>query len=397
MTAPRLAYLVSQHPALSHAFIDREIAALRARGADITTFSVRRPGPTDLLGADKQQAAATTTVLRDRRWGVWARAHVSLLVRHPWAYVTTLAGALRSGPPGPRAHVWQGFYWLQAVVLLHHLRSRGLRHVHVHFANNGADIARRAAVIARATGGTLTWSLTVHGPLEFLDPVGLDVPAKATDASFVSCITDWCRRGLQALAPDASTILVHMGADLDRFPAVAREHPAGSLRVLFVGRLVPEKGVADLIDAARSLRDVDLVIAGAGPLRDRLERRAAGTARFVGGLAQSELVRWYDWADVLCLPSYHEGLPVVLMEALATGLPVVTTAVAGIPELVTDDETGLVVEPGDIEGIAAALEKLRDPTLRERLGAAGRRRVVSDFDASTAVAPLWDAFAKISP
>jgi len=391
----RLAYLVSQHPALSHSFIVRELAALRAAGAEIGTFSVRPPGPGDVAGSANAAEAARTTVLRDGRWGVWLRAHLSLLLRHPVAYTTTLLRGIPAGPAGARARVWQAMYWVQAVVLLHHLRQRGLRHVHVHFSNNGVDIARRAAAIAAATGETVTWSQTVHGPPEFLDPDSLDVRAKLAQATFVACITDWCQAQVKRLAPSARTVVVHMGVELDRFPVVDRGDHDGPLRVLFVGRLVPEKGPADLVAAVAGLRDVELVVAGDGPLRTDLERRSGPTVRLLGGVPQDDLPDWYAWADVLVLPSYAEGLPVVLMEALATGLPVISTPVAGIPELVVDGETGLLVEPGDVEGIGAAIEKLRDPGLRERLAEVGRARVVADFDSTTTVRPLLAAFAAL--
>jgi colanic acid/amylovoran biosynthesis glycosyltransferase len=401
----RVAYLVSLYPALSHAFIDREIAALRARGVEVVPFSVRHPGPADVLAAADRAAAAATPVLKSRQVRPWAIAHLALARHSPAAYVRGLLRSQTYGARGARARLWQLFYWAEAVVLLGHLQRRGLRHVHVHFANNAADIARQTAALGRdAFGGSWTWSMAMHGPTEFVDPVGYDLAAKATDAAFVACITDWCRAQILALAPTARTTVVAMGTDLTRYARQQRERPAGArLRVLFVGRLVAEKGPADLIATLAGAPDLELVLAGDGPLRGELTAAAAaappGAVRLLGPVSQEELPGWYAWADVFVLPSYDEGLPVVLMEALATGLPVLTTPVAGIPELVVDEVTGLLVAPGDRAAIAAAVARLRDPALRDRLGAAGRVVVETRHDAAAAVEPLLvalrDAFGAV--
>ncbi len=397
MSGLRVAYLVSRYPGLSHAFVEREIRALRARGLTVVPFSVRPADADDLRGSANLAAAAETTVLLDGRWRVWLRAHRTLLLRHPGAYVQTLRAATRTGPPGLRRRVWQVFYWAEAVVLVHHLRARGVRHVHVHFANAGADLVRRAVAVARAAypeEGPWSWSLAMHGPVGFDDPDGHDLPAKATDAAFVACITDWCRARIEQLAPAASTVLVRMGVDLDRFRLVERDdgHP---LRVLFVGRLVADKGPADLVAALAGVADLELVLAGEGPLRAELTSMAGPGVRLLGGVAQDDLPSWYAWADIFCLPSHAEGLPVVLMEALATGLPVISTPVAGIPELVVDGETGLLVPPGDRAALAAAVTRLRDPELRRRLGAAGRAAVQARHEAFAAAAPLAETLQRL--
>lgn len=390
MSGLRVAYLVSQYPALSHAFVDREIAALRARGVEVTTFSVRAPGA--VLTAADRRAAAATTVLKTKAAKPWVRAHLSLARRAPGAYLRSVLASQHHGRRAARSRLWQLFYWAEAVVLAEHLRAQALRHVHVHFANNAADIARQAVAIASATGaGPTSWSMAMHGPTEFADPVGFDLADKLAGAAFVACISRWCQARVTELAPTARTVLVRMGADLTRYRPQTRDRAAGApLRVLFVGRLVPDKAPEDLVAALAGRPDVELVIAGDGPLRATL---TAPGVRLLGPVSQEQLPDWYDWADVLALPSRAEGLPVVLMEALATGLAVVTTPVAGIPELVEDDVTGLLVPPGDRAALAAAIDRLRDPALRQRLGAAGRSRVLTDHDADTAAVPLLDALS----
>lgn len=393
----RAAYLVSEHPKLSHAFIAREVSALREAGAELRTFSIRPPGPTSLLTeADRREAARTTVLLAaDRRPLV--RAHARLLSRRPGTWWRGAVRALRTGPRTPRAAVWQLFYFAEAVLLVREMQRSGLRHVHVHLANSGADVARAAAALGQDLDGpgSWTWSLSMHGPTEFSDVTGYDLAAKVRSAAFVACITDYCRSQLMGLVePEFWPRLrvVAMGVDLAAYaPAAAARsrRPPGPLRVLFVGRLVAEKGPSVLLDAVEMVRaggrEVELVLVGEGDLADTLSRRSP----LAGPVAQDELPVLYAWADVFCLPSFAEGLPVVLMEAMCTELPVVTTRITGIPELVVDGVNGRLVTPGRADLVARALEELADdPALRRRLGEAGRAAVTAAHDAGRNAAEL---------
>lgn len=384
---PRVAYLVSQYPKLSHAFIEREIRALRELGADVRTFSVRPTAASELLSQRDRDEAATTSVLLESPPRL-LMAQAPLLARDARAWGRSLLRALRTGAPTLRSRVWQAFYALEAGVLVQRMHDSGLRHVHVHLANNGADVARLAVPLGReAYGGEWSWSLAMHGPTEFSDITGYDLAAKVRAASFVACITDYCRSQLMAIVEPshwAKLGLVRMSVDADRFAVDARESSGGRpLRVLFVGRLVPEKGPQVLLDAVAALphSSVAVRVVGDGPLREQLQQAvaAAGLAdrvELVGPMGQESLPEQYAWADVFCLPSFAEGLPVVLMEALAAGCTVVTTAIAGIPELVEHDVTGLLVTPGRADALAAALLRVRgDDGLRARLTAAGAERV----------------------
>jgi glycosyltransferase involved in cell wall biosynthesis len=228
----------------------------------------------------------------------------------------------------------------------------------------------------------------MHGPTEFSDVEGFGLASKVRSARFVACISDYCRSQLMALVePEhwAKLHLVRMSVDPDRYPPMIEERRArapGPLRVLFVGRLVPEKGPGVLLDAAAAMsRPIELRVVGDGPLRDVLAaqvERLGLRDRVVltGPLGQNELPEQYAWADAFCLPSFAEGLPVVLMEAMSTGLPVVTTRIAGIPELVEDGVSGLTVFPGRPDLVAAALTALaEDPELRFRLGGTAQATV----------------------
>jgi colanic acid/amylovoran biosynthesis glycosyltransferase len=400
-------YLVTYYPTVSHTFIRREIEAVRAAGVRVETVSVRRPANDDIRSAaDRRESASTRYILGGSKSEI-VRAHRKLALRHPSAYLRGLAAALRTGAPQLRSRAWQLFYFAEAVRLVEIMRDEELRHVHVHFSNNAADIARLAVTMGTAIDPTKpwAWSFSVHGPTEFSNVDKVDLAAKVRSAEFVACITDFARSQLMAIVDPShwsKMHVVHMGVDLERYPSRAAERlergknrsdGSDGLHVLFVGRLVPEKGVLLMLDVAEQLRahpGVEIVMVGAGPMHDELERqikrRGLGSVvRLVGAVGQDDLPDWYGWADVFCLPSFNEGLPVVLMEALLTEAAVVTTAIAGIPELVRTGDTGIVVPAGRADLVADAIEALiADPDRRRALGAAGRRAVVADFDAAAA-------------
>ena len=375
------------------------MAALRRAGTTVFTATVRPCPPEDLRSEQMRSDAATTSVLLGSPAADWLRAHAGMLLTDPAAWAAGLRTALGTGAARPRNRVWQVFYFGEAVLLLSRLRrlgASGPRHVHVHFANNGADVARLAVTVGNAARRESrrgwSWSFSMHGPTEFEDPVGYDLAAKTRSAAFAACISAFARDQLRALAPDQPADkfpIVRMGVDVERFPGSAQEREQrtdGPLRVLFVGRLVPEKAPDVVLRAVAAVAGpVEVVLVGQGPLREKLDALVAelglgDRVRLVGAVGQDELPAWYRWADVFCLPSHAEGVPVVLMEAMATELPVVTTRIAGIPELVADGHSGVLVEPGDPVAVTAALDGLAaDPVRRRTLGAAARRTVVDQF------------------
>lgn len=408
-----VAYLTTVYPGVSHTFIQREVDAVRALGVDVHTFSVHRPASTDVLSSADRESVRTTPYLLPARATEVMRAHGMALLRRPRAYVSVLAKAQRYAVPGLRGRVWQCFYFVEAVLLWEHCRRRGLRHVHAHFANNAADIARLVADLGTATDQRpWSWSLTMHGPTEFSDVRGFGLAAKVRSAAFVACISDFARSQVMSLVHEAHWAklgVVHCGVDPERFTVGGgpARGPDASLHVLCVGRLVPEKGQAVLLRAVAQLVaegvPITLRLIGEGPSRQGLEREVrergvADVVTLVGAVGQDEIGEAYAWADVFCLSSFAEGVPVVLMEAMSCGLPVVTSRIAGIPELVEDGVSGAVVAPGRVEQVAQALRRLAaDPALREQWGAAGRQRVQHDYCSRTAAEPLVELFATKAP
>jgi len=407
-TSPRIAHLCSRYPAISHAFVVREVLALRELGAQIDTITIRRPSPSELLSeTDKLEAETTFSVLPAPPQRLLA-AHLAALTRSPAAYFKTLCRALRLRPSGARGLLWQLFYFAEAMLVWRRCSERGIDHIHVHFANVAADVALLATTFGRSAGGPRSWSFTMHGPTEFHDVEAHRLPQKAEDAAFVACISDFARSQLMALVdPDCWDRLhiVHCGIHPGAAPG-QRTRGDGPPMLLSVGQLLPRKGHSVLIEALAELAaeglEIDATIVGAGPERGRLEDMArdlevSERIRFTGALGQDELPALYERAEIFCLASFAEGVPVVLMEAMAHGVPVVATRIMGIPELVADGETGLLVTPGRAADLAVAIRRLtEDPQLAARLGGAGRKKVDAEFNQRASAAQLKALFEAVT-
>jgi glycosyltransferase involved in cell wall biosynthesis len=407
----KVAYVVGRYPAASHAFVTREVAAVRAAGVTVETISIHRAGDGDALSRADREERDRTYALLPPRLGRVLRAHLRALTS-PGAYFATLAEALRTGPAGLRARVWQLFYFTEALMIWAHCARRGVRHLHAHHLNQASDAAMLAVSYANRRGGapSWSWSFTMHGPNELYDVSRFRLAEKADSAAAVACISDFARSQVMAFASEERWPrfeIVHCGLDPEEFvPAAGAEAAdADTLRVLCVGRLVSFKGQSLLIEAIGRLRaegvDARVELIGEGPSRAGLERRAeelslGEAVRFSGAVGQDEIRERYAAADVFCLPSFAEGVPVVLMEAMAMELPVVTSRVMGIAELVDDGESGYLLPPGRVDELCGALRRLaEDPALRAQLGAAGRKKVVAEFDVRESGRTLAAMFARI--
>lgn len=406
----KVAYLCNRYPAVSLTFILREVRALRRRGVDVHTFAIRRAFPEHLLSAaDREEHARTLAVLPPSPARL-ALSHLTAIALHPLRYLQTLGLALRLRPRGLRGAVWQGFYFAEAMVIWRECRRRGIAHIHAQFANVATDVALLASYFGGGRAGDWSWSFTLHGPVEFYDVSQSRLPEKLRRARFVVCISDFARSQAMAFLDSerwGKLHVVHCGVDPTRFRPAQRV-PGGEdreLRLLSVGRLIDLKGHAVLIEAVAALRDrgvgTQVTLVGEGPTRGSLESLAArlGVAErvvFAGAVGQDEILDFYADADVFCMASFAEGVPVVLMEAMAMQIPVVATRIAGVAELVEHRTSGLLVSPGRPDQLAAAIGELeRDPSKRRAMGAAGRAKVVAEFDVEGSAALLRDLFGGI--
>jgi colanic acid/amylovoran biosynthesis glycosyltransferase len=409
--ADGVAYVCDQYPAISHSFILREVLALRRLGMEVDTLSIRRADPRHVLSsADRSELQGTFAVLPIplRRL---VRAHLSAVAKAPWAYLRTMLFALRLGLPSLRDALWQLFYFAEAVVLWRECERRGRRHVHAQFTSPAADVALLLAELGRRLGGSAggpwSWSFAAHGA-DIQQTDSRRLARKVRRATFVICVSEYGRSQLMALVePDhwSKLHVVRCGVDPTVFSPVRRTNGRDrDLHVLHVGRLVPVKGQAVLLEAIALLvaRGVGVraTIVGDGPERPALERLAGelgilDRVTFTGYVGQDDIRRYYETADVFCLPSFNEGVPVVLMEAMAMEVPAVASRITGIPELIDDGATGLLVPPGRADKLADALETLAAaPELRRRLGSAGRRIVAEEFNLDRSAQQLRGIFTE---
>lgn len=380
----RIGYLNTRYPALSHTFIYDEIHALRDLGVDVRTFSIRKPSAAEFgEGADLSEIESTVYIGH-------SRTRVALLglagmLRRPIRAVKLAWRALREAPGGVRAKTKHLVYALQAVVLVRACRKQGVESLHVHMANNGAMVALLATVF----DPRLSYSLTIHGPADFFDVERLRLRSKASEALFVRCISNFCRSQVMSFtAPDIWDRLhvVHCGINLDTFKFKSPEEREGQDRfnILSVGRLAPVKGLSLLLSALARLDPVAipwrLTVIGDGPERGRLVEQVDRDdlnehVEFAGPMPPAMVRDRLRTSRLLVVASFAEGVPMVLMEAMASGTEVLATRVGGIAELIESGETGTLIHAGSVEALESAVRRvLSDPA--DRLRAQAARRVV---------------------
>lgn len=387
MPSDHIVYLTGLYPAVSHTFILREVAALRAMGLRVTTCSVNRPQPAHLIGPDERTAAGTTFYLLAAACRpLTLLAAVGRAIRRP-RRLARAAGILRhSGATGIGGHARQVAYLIEAMVLARFLDRSGATRIHNQLGMASASVSLYASVLAG-----IPFSFTLHGPDDFLEGPSRQMAAKIASADFVACISAFCRDQARQRCDSRDwpkLQIVRCGIDPAAYRRADRTPPLR--RLLFVGRLVPVKGVSVLIGAfgriARDCPDAVLTIVGDGPDRAGLEAMASslglgGRIAFTGAQNQQQVAARMAEADLFVLPSFAEGLPVVLMEAMASGLPVIATNIAGIPELVEDNVTGRLVEAGDERQLARAMRDcLTMPLPALTMARQGQIRASRDHD-----------------
>jgi len=391
----KIAYFINQYPKVSHSFIRREILALERQGFEILRIALRGWDGALPDEEDQLEKRQTRYVLQG---GLSALLLPILdrLLRSPARLLEALRLAIRMSRDSDRPLAYHLVYVAEACRVASWLRDFGAEHVHAHFGTNSAEVA----MLARVLGGP-PYSFTVHGPDEFIKPMGVE--EKIHRAAFVVAISDFGRSQLymRSRYADWSKIrVVHCGVER-KFYEGAEVPVPDTPRLVCVGRLCEAKGQLLLLEAAGRLasRNIpfELVLAGDGPTRSALEGlvRSLGLSRQVritGWISSEEVRREVLAARALVLPSFAEGLPVVIMEAMALRRPVLSTYVAGIPELVRPGESGWLFPAGSLDELASAMEDClsRPAEALRRMGETAHERVVARHAIETEAAKLSD-------
>jgi colanic acid/amylovoran biosynthesis glycosyltransferase len=395
----KIAYLINQYPKVSHSFIRREIAALEAHGAEILRFAIRSCAEELVDQADKAELQKTRIVLEEG-YLILLSSFLRTLVTRPLPFLDAIKLAIKIGWNSDRGLLIHFAYLAEACVLLRWFLDLDIPHAHSHFGTNATSVL----MLCQVLGGP-TYSFTVHGPEEFDKPLALALSEKIQRARSVIAIssftrsqlfrwcnyTDWRKIHLVRCGLDESNLNHH----LTSVPAVSQ--------IVCVGRLCEQKGQLLLIKAAKRLAEKGinfrLVLVGDGPLRSEIETLIhdyrLGHLVKITGWASSESVRQHILESrFLVLPSFAEGLPVVLMEALALGRAVVTTTIAGIPELIESNQCGWLIPPGSIEDLEKSLctaLATENDTL-EDMGKLGQAKVATLHNAATEAQKLLHLF-----
>lgn len=390
MTVQKVAYLSAGYPRVTDAFITREIAGVEACGITVERFAVRAPDDDKMTGPDQRRERDLTTYLLDRPKGDFVTAVAKAFARSPKRFVSAARLALFTRRVGIEGSVRHLAYFVEAAVLAGLLREREVDHLHNHFSDSSCTVAMLASELSG-----VPYSFTIHGPAIFFEPREWSLETKMNTVAFCAAISTFAKAQASIYCDPSRwdrIHVVHCGVD-DLRPAATDDRDPSRLELLFVGRLEPVKGILVLLEAIGRLvaagRNVRLTVAGDGALRSDLERRAAAlglgdAVRFVGYRSQPEIREHLAASDALVLPSFAEGVPVSLMEAMSQERAVVATSVGGVTELVRHGVNGLVVHPGDPVALAEALSTLADdPELRRTMGLAGRETVRAEFDSAT--------------
>jgi glycosyltransferase involved in cell wall biosynthesis len=378
----RIAYLVNQYPKVSHSFIRREILALERLGIEVMRIALRAAEVVD--EEDCIERKHTRYVLSEGAPGLLLSLARALLTR-PTSLIRTLALACRMGRHAERPLFVHLVYLAEACRIETWLRKARVQHLHAHFGTNSAEVA----MLVHSLGGP-DWSFTVHGPEEFDMPRFIGLGEKIRHCSFVVAVSSYTRSQLYRWAEPQcwrKVQVVHCGLDAAYFAGPAIAVPAAR-RLVCVGRICEQKGQLLLVEAAHRLMvqgvDFELVLAGDGEMRDVIEalvirQNLQGRVRITGWISSEQVRDEILAARALVLPSFAEGLPVVIMEAMALRRPVISTFVAGIPELVKPGEHGWLVPSGDVERLMNAMRACLDAPadVLNRMGEAAHERVLA--------------------
>ena len=399
-----IAYLNAMYARVGDTFIRAEVLQLRELGHTVHTFSIRETNPADLVFQDVRDEHARTDYILSHGPLPLLGSTIAEFFRSPHKWLKTLALATRCGWPGIKGRLWPYAYFVEACYLSRQLRKKKVEHLHDHNGQGCALVAMLAAVLS-----DIPYSLTIHGPGEFDRPTLLALAEKVAHSKFAVAISDYGRSQLYRWVNHEhwpKIKVIHCGLEstfLDAKPTP----PPSAPRLVCIGRLSEQKGQLLLIDAAARLAakkiTFELVLVGDGELRSEIEAliKAKGleqSVRVTGAISAEKLFEELLSARALVLPSFAEGLPRVIMEAMALRRPVLTTFVAGIPELVLPGVNGWLFPAGSIDALTSAMEDCLSRSVDELrvMGEAAYTRVRERHAVDTEVGKLAALFQQSS-
>lgn len=396
-----IAYLMNTYPMTSTTFVRNEIQALEKRGLQITRYAVRTWAEQLVEPADLREKAITKYILSNNIFGLLAAIFIEMIA-NPKGFLRAIALLWTLIKNAKGSIVPHLAYLLQASFLHQQSRKDGVDHIHAHFSTNSTTVA----MLSHRMGGP-GYSFTAHGPDEFDAPVHASIAEKIAEADFVVAISDYCKSQLVRFGSFKYWDKIYVfrcGITIEDFPYSF--HPfEGNLQLVCVGRLCDLKGQLLLPGVAHALKDrfpnLKIILIGDGESRPALEEnienlQVENIIELKGWLSNSDVRQIVNQSRALILPSFAEGLPVVFMEALALGRPVLGTYIAGIPELV-DEHCGWIIPAGSQKSLESAITSILEsaPADLGKMGEEGRRRIEKLHNLATLAESLHNAFKSV--
>jgi glycosyltransferase involved in cell wall biosynthesis len=395
---PPITYLLHRFPRATDTFIMREIRSLQRAGTEVRVISVWKPLPHETIPELIEEWSNDVSFLLPNSPSAVVFGAISALISSPKSFLSALRLAIKIASPGIRGHIYSILYLFEAMLASKVIRQNHSRHLHNHFGDQSGTVTMLAAMFLG-----IEFSISFHGPHVFLDTPRPNIAEKLRRASFNRCISFFCRSQLLLAAQSndlSSTVIIHCGLDLRRYHFGRPRQEAS--RIFCAARLAPEKGLEFLLEALslvlKKKSDVTLWIAGDGSSKASLQAAAVAlgisqNVVFLGQLSETRVTEELIAADLFVLPSLAEGLPVSAMEAMAVGVPVVATNIAGLGELIENGKSGLLVRPTDPGALASAiLAMMENCDLRTSAAKLGRRKVEQEFDIDIETAKLHQLF-----
>lgn len=390
-----LAYFTNQYPKVSHSFIRREILALENLGHTVERFALRSDETELVDSLDLDEFSKTSHVLSESYLSIILICISTMIVR-PIRFLSTFALAVKLGFRSDRGMFRNIAYMLESCVLLNWQRDKNIQHIHAHFGTNSTSVVMFAHLL-----GGVGYSFTIHGPEEFDKPEFISLAEKVKYSRFVVVISSYGRSQLYRWIPLIQwhkVNIIHCAVD-DLVIDVPLQELPEQVEFVSIGRLAEQKGQLLMLEALHKLKlsgvEVKLTLVGDGPLKLIIEQKIidyglADNVVITGALSGIEVIKAIDKASILLLPSFAEGLPVVIMEALARCRPVLSTYIAGIPELVVPEQSGWLVPAGDVDTLARKIREVIEMRNAElsTMGKKGREQVLLKHNSKIEAAKL---------